>query len=306
MTAATRRILALVAAAALVVMATWTVLSRPAPGQQVAQQQLSRYKPIDTTYPALLTDMKAGAIIDPEQCAAIPACVDVPLKIDRPVDISPSDDWFTVFQISWTNRAFDYDFYLYDTQQLKTENPPPPGDAGAASPYTLLASSATSGGAKTFEGFTLNGPSLGTYHLVIQDITGTGPLRLTGRITVANFIAPFESLEEPVSAPFDEPATDLPPTTPAGATTGTGGALAPSLAELPPAAIDPDLDALGVPRGGNGVASLSGPSFTVERASHERAPSTAALLLWLALVPALVVGIPTGILARRRRSILGD
>jgi len=305
-TRASKTVTALVALATSLVVALggWALTAAPARAGSSPGVEVSRYQPIlQKQYPATTADMRGvGYILDPDQCTALPFCNTIPMKVDPPVDIGKADDWFLVVTITWPSAAQDLDLYFWDNKQFKDKNPPPPGDAGATSPYTRLQQATnSSGSAKPIETFTLRTPVDHDYNLTIESKQGSAAYKLTALITVAPYSAPFESIEQDITIdlngpPVEQPVADVPVEEPVVA-----APVAPTLSPLADPADDPELSNVGVAK--PNPFNVGGVALPTKNASNQRSPGGGVLAFWLLVVPAIVVGVPTGLLAERRRRL---
>ena len=231
----------------------------------------------------------------PDQCALSPSCMTVPFKVEVP-QRNPGDDFVVYLEFSWEQPSGveDIDFWIYDNGQTDKES------GGDGSTYTELGSSASGDmpeKVKLFE------PLFGTYNIVANNFSGANTgWHIKATSTVGKFEKPFESLAPTPGSgstnPNNKPVRATPTTTsPSFGTTTT--------VTVPEGAIIPDDDFEGGKFDPNGAvddaiaAGRDADAATSRRPPAAQSPSAIAVIGWMLLLPAAMIG--GGFLAIRAR-----
>ena len=253
------------------------------------------YGPIPAPDPATPT---ANGSVTPEDCALMPSCMVVPVDIEVPQDLAPADDFYAIITMAFDapSGAEDLDTFLYDDGQKAEE------EGGTAGP-TEIASSASGDNPEVIKAYD---PEYGRYNLVLVNFTGAGLMvHVKAESVVSAFDKPFESLAPGPNGGTvnrnNKPTTTTTRPAPAAATTTTatvpagvvipdddfeGGAFAPEESEF-------DLGAASDLSAGGELPSLN---------PDGDSPSALAVLGWMLLLPAVLIGVGFVVLKRTRRS----
>lgn len=254
------------------------------------------------------------------------SCDRIPIKIEVPEGLGPTDDFFLKLVVTWepsdevdqVGAVNDLDIYFWDNQQIgKRTNK-------NSTSYTRLA---TSAGGHQPEKINLFSPDLGDYNLTI--INWAGPnisYTITAELTVEGFEAPFEDLGPSFSARNRQPRGDTdetdsfvapvdlsgdePPGSGGAGGSGAGDAFgdlggataAPTLDEVP---VLPDSDFTSVGNGtGNSPLAAPPDAFGSGRsrlAAVAGPVSPIVLVFWLVLVPLALMAGAVFLMMRRNR-----
>ena len=255
-----------------------------------------QYGPIPAPDPATPT---ANGGVTPSDCALLPSCVVVPIDIEVPDDLAPADDFYAIITMAFdaNTGAEDLDTFLYDDGQKAEE------EGGTQGP-TQIASSASSDNPEVIKAYD---PRYGRYNLVMVNFTGAALMvNLTAESVVSAFDKPFESLAPGPNGGTvnrnNKPTTTTTRPAPVASTTTTatvpegvvipdddfeGGAFAPEESEFDVGKFD--------------ELAAAAESFDPSSADGE-SPSALAVVGWMVLLPAALVGIGFVVLKRTRRA----
>lgn len=325
------RRLVTIAISSLVLLAGTVAVASPAGAVKTDTVTIRRgpetaatFGPIPGSFPAT-----TAAVPEPYDCwnpeeegVLFAFCDTVPLKIEVPDDLGPTDDFLVTVSVTWTpsedvdgQPLDDIDIYLYDNQQIgKRTNE-------KSTAWTNLGESATAGYPETVKLFN---PTLGDYNLVVVNWAGTNiDYTVTGVMQIESFDLPFEDLgpsfgsrrtssesTSDFAAPIDLSGDDLPSSggfSTIGAEDLGGNLTAQDLDEiaLMPDADFTDFDDSDFESQLTAPPPPVAPGANARLAAVTREASMPAVAFWLVFLPLLLVAVLVVVLVRRSREAYG-
>jgi len=266
---------------------------------------------VSRTYPAIVGDDPASDQVQaprPTDCATLPVCDTIPLKIEAPASLSPYDQFYVTIELSWDDDptrggAID-DLDLFFFTQF-ADRDPAARSVTPGQPERIRFSEPTA----PDYWLTVNntsGPNTG-YKITITSvyIKGERPPELDDHGVVARPPAaeiPSSPSGGAGTAPAPAGATSSVATVPTLPTPAEGGNAPPAApTDAPTAATDSELAALA-------PTAVAGAGALFRTSGSTRGPggpvSAATLVLWLVVAPLAVAGAALAVFLRRRPKTL--